>query len=65
MTTNEYMQLINLASKDLKEAVYTYLSESKKGRYMVPKNCTKAAIKRRITQLRADLLELAKELNEE
>lgn len=65
MTTNEYMQLINLATKDLKEAVNTYLSESKKGRDMVPKSCTKSAIKRRITQLRADLLVLEEELNGE
>lgn len=65
MTVNEMMQLVNLAAKDLKEAVNTYLSESQKGRYCVPRHCTKAAINRRITQLRTDLLELEKELNEQ
>lgn len=64
MTTNELMHLIDLATKDLKEAVYTYQSESKKGYDFVPKSCTKTAIKRRIMQLRTDLLDLEKELNE-
>lgn len=64
MTTNELMTLINFASKDLKEAVYTYRFHTDEGQ-APPQNCTKTAIKRRITQLRADLLELAKELDEE
>lgn len=63
MTTNDWMTLIDLAFKDLKESVYTYLSESEKGYCYVPKSCTKTAIKRRITQLRADLLELEERVN--
>lgn len=65
MTVNDRMYLIDLATKDLKEAVYTYLSESKKGYDLVPKSCTQTAIKRRITQLRIDLKELEKEIDNE
>lgn len=64
MTTSELMTLINLATKDLKEVVCTYHFHKDEGQYL-PKCCTKNAIKRRIVQLRADLLELAKELDEE
>lgn len=50
MTTNEWMHLVELATKDLKETVYTYLHITREQGYCyLPKNCTKAAINRRIT----------------
>lgn len=65
MTISELTTLITLATKDLKEAVCTYQSERKKGYSYIPKSCTKTAIKRRITQIRTDLLELEQELDAE
>lgn len=65
MTVNDRLQLIDLAAKDLKEAVRTYLIKSREGYQDVPKSCLPTAIKRRITQLRIDLKELEKEIDEE
>jgi hypothetical protein len=67
MTNLEWMKLLTLAVKDLKEAVEVYEKAKSENRrtyagYDVPKHCSKEAIKRRIKQIRQDLLELEKGL---
>lgn len=67
MTNLEWMKLMTLAMKDLKEAVEVYEKAKVEGRrvwsgYDVPKHCSKEAIERRITQIRQDLLQLEKGL---
>ena len=67
MTNPDRMKLLTLAAKDLKEAVDVYEEAKSKNRctyagYNVPKHCSKEAIKRRITQIRQDLLQLEKGL---
>lgn len=67
MENLDRMHMIALATKDLLDAVKT-LEKAKKERggraysWDVPRHCTKEAIKRRITQIRQDLLLLEKEL---
>lgn len=63
MTNLEWMKLLTLAVKDLKEAVEVYEKAKSENRctytgYDVPKHCSKEALKRRIKQIRQDLLQL-------
>ena len=64
MKVTDRVQMLRLTTKDLFEAVevYTASARSKLGYGWVPLPYTKEAIKRRITQLRQDLLLLEKEL---
>ena len=67
MTILDRMKMLTLASKDLGEAVKVYADEKAKSKYVyagysVPMHCSKEAIKRRIKQMRQDLLLLEKEL---
>lgn len=64
MTIKDRMQLINLATKGLDGAVKTHLTEKIKGYSWIPKQCTRTAIKRRIMQLRIDLHELEREIDQ-
>lgn len=67
MKTTDRMKLVYLAMNDLSEAVKLYEKEAEKfgerrWLFNIPRCCTKEAIKRRITQIRQDLLLLEKEL---
>jgi hypothetical protein len=67
MTIIDRMKMLTLASKDLNEAVKVYADAKAERKYVyagcaVPLHCSKEAIKRRITQMRQDLLLLEKEL---
>lgn len=67
MTILDRMKLLTLTAKDLNDAVTVYgnaKAEVKYGQVWrdVPMHCSKEAIKRRITQMRQDLLLLEKEL---
>ena len=67
MTNLERMKMLTLAAKDLDEAVKVYDKvKAKDGHtyagYNISMHCTKEAIRRRITQMRQDLLLLGKEL---
>lgn len=67
MTILDRMKILTLASKDLNEAVKVYEDAKAEGKYVyagrsVPMHCSKEAIKRRIKQMRQDLLLLEKEL---
>lgn len=67
MTNSERMKMLMLAVKDLNEAVGVYekvKAEDKNvwGGINVPKHYSKEAIKRRITQIRQDLLILGEGL---
>ena len=67
MTTLDRMKMLALAAKDLEEAVQVYeKAKADKGSpvyvWDVPRHCTREAIKRRITQIRQDLLALEREL---
>ena len=71
MTNREWAKLIVLATKDLEEVVNVYekaAAASSTGYvyagYEVPKHHSKETIKRRITQIRHDLLMLEKGLFE-
>lgn len=65
MKNRDLMKLIALSVKDLEEAVNAYESERVNTKwvragYEVPMHYSKEAIKRRITQIRQDLLMLDK-----
>lgn len=67
MNNLDRMKLLTLAAKDLDDAVKVYEKAKAENKYVyarcdVPKHCSKEAIKRRITQLRQDLLLLEKGL---
>lgn len=67
MTNLDRMKMLALAVKDLEDAVKTYeKAKTDKGSpvyvWDVPRHCTKEAIKRRITQIRQDLLMLERSL---
>lgn len=67
MTILDRMKLLTLAAKDLNDAVSVYGKAKAEVKYVwvgrdVPMHCSKEAIKRRITQMRQDLLLLEKEL---
>lgn len=69
MTDRDRMALVNLAVKDLNDAVNEYVKAKKESGnrtpypgYDVPMHCSKESIKRRIKQLRQDLLLLEKGL---
>ena len=68
MTNLDWMKLIQLAVKDLDAAVKVYEKAKAENRgvayagYEVPMHCSKEAIKRRITQIRQDLLQMEKGL---
>ena len=67
MTILDRMKLLTLAAKDLNDAVNVYGKAKAEDKYVyagctVPMHCSKEAIKRRITQMRQDLLLLEKEL---
>lgn len=68
MTNLDRMKMLALAVKDLEEAVKTYekIKAEHGGKITfslyLPRPVTKEAIKRRITQIRQDLLLLEKEL---
>ena len=67
MTNLDRMKMLTLAIKDLDEAVKVYEKVKAKDRrtyagYNIPMHCTKESIKRRITQMRQDLLLLEKEM---
>lgn len=65
MTNVDHMKLIVLETKDLEEAVNAYEKAKSERKYTyeyvdVPRCHSKEAVKRRITQLRQDLLMLKK-----
>lgn len=67
MTNLDRMKMLTLAMKDLDDAVKVYEKARADGSYVyagcaVPMHCGKEAIKRRITQMRQDLLLLEKGL---
>lgn len=67
MNNFDRMKMIMLAAKDLEDAVKVYAKVVAEDRYTypgcnIPLHCTKEAIKRRITQMRQDLLLLEKGL---
>lgn len=68
MTNLERMKMLTLAIKDMDDAVRAYeKAKAENGGYAyagygVPTHHSKEAIKRRITQIRQDLLVLEKEL---
>ena len=67
MTNLDRMKLLMLMVKDLDDAVKVYEKARADGSYVyagcaVPMHCSKEAIKRRITQIRQDLLLLEKGL---
>ena len=67
MTNLDRMKMLALAVKDLDEAVKVYEKVKAEDHYTcagcnIPMHCTKESIKRRITQIRQDLLLLEKEL---
>ena len=67
MTNLDRMKMLMLAAKDLYEAVKVYEKVKAEDHHTyagcnIPMHCTKEAIKRRITQMRTDLLLLGKEL---
>lgn len=67
MTNLDRMKLLMLETKDLDEAVKVYEKAKAENKfvyagYAVPMHCSKEAIKRRIAQMRQDLLILGKEL---
>lgn len=67
MTNVDNMELIVLGTKDLEEAVSAYEKAKSERKYTyeyvdVPRYHSKRAIKRRITQLRQDLLMLGEGL---
>ena len=65
MTNLDRMNLISLTMKSLAEAVRVYETEKKEQggfTFNIEKHCSKEAIKRRVTQIRQDLLLLEKEL---
>ena len=67
MTNLDRMKLLMLMAKDLDEAVRAYEKAKAENRWVragceVPLHCGKDAIKRRITQMRQDLLLLEKGL---
>lgn len=67
MTNLDRMKLLTLGMKDLDDAVKVYEKAKAEGSYVyagygVPMHCCKEAIKRRITQMRQDLLLLEKGL---
>jgi transcription initiation factor IIE alpha subunit len=68
MTNLDRMKMLALATKDLEDAVKAYEKiKAEHGGHItyslyLPKPYTKEAIKRRITQIRQDLLLLEKEL---
>lgn len=67
MKTVDRMQMLSLAVDDLSEAVNVYAKAKEDTGYawagnVVPLHCSKKSIKRRITQIRQDLLMLEKEL---
>ena len=67
MTILDRMKMLSLAAKDLNDAVTVYGKAKAENKYVcagytVPMHCSKEAIKRRITQMRQDLLLLEKEL---
>ena len=68
MTNLERMKLLTLAMKDMNDAVQVYeKAKADNGGHVyagcgVPKHFSKESIKRRITQIRQDLLVMEKEL---
>lgn len=67
MTILDRMKMLTLASKELGEAVKVYADAKAEDKYVyagcsVPMHCSKEAIKRRIKQMRQDLLLVEKEL---
>lgn len=71
MNTRDWMKLISLSLKELAEAVDAYAKAKEKAEkdgkpwaisWYTERHYTKEAIKRRITQIRQDLLLLEKEL---
>ena len=69
MTLEEQARLVELAVKDLREAVYFYAHAQEKKDYKTPRagydipRCySKESIKRRVTQIRQDLLLLERGL---
>lgn len=67
MTNLDRMKMLVLATKDLEDTVEAYeKAKADKGSAVyvwdVPRHYTKEAVKRRITQIRRDLLLLEKEL---
>ena len=67
MSNLEWTKLLTLAVKDLKEAVEVYENAKSENRctyagYDVPRHCSKESIKRRIVQIRQDLLMIEKGL---
>ena len=67
MTNLDRMKLLMLIAKDLDDAVKVYEKAKVENRWgrtgnEVPLHCSKCAIKRRITQMRQDLLQLEKGL---
>ena len=67
MSIIDRLKMLMLASKDLNDAVKVYADAKAECKYVyagcaVPMHCSKESIKRRITQMRQDLLLLEKEL---
>lgn len=71
MKKNDRMVLILGEALDLKDAVDAYMKVQRSsgcrypapGYYNLPRRCSKQAIKRRIVQMRQDLLALADEMD--
>lgn len=67
MTNLDRLKMLMLAAKDLEDAVKVYEKAKAENRWVhagveIPLHCGKEAIKRRITQIRQDLLLLEKGL---
>ena len=67
MNNLDRMKLLMLLANDLNDAIKIYDKVKSEDRYInpgcnIPMHCSKEAIKRRIRQMRQDLLRLEKEL---